>query len=143
MDISNNYSKQIDDYIQDSFEFVDPIFIVNSLYIVFCKFKDQHRLTQCSGCKRFKIAGTKCRNETCIKYNATHKCIKCKRSFVKQGNHKCWENIVLPKTFDNSLVNKDTTRCNDLDDAFDNIQVTQDNKTKANVEDTQLYFSAL
>ena len=124
MDISNNYSKQIDDYIQDSFEFVDPIFIVNSLYIVFCKFKEQHRLSQCSGCKRFKIGGTKCRNESCIKYNATNKCKKCKRSFVKQGYHKCLQNKVLPKT-------------------FDNIQVTQENKTAADVEDTQLYFSAL
>ena len=143
MDISNNYSKQINDYIQDSFESVEPIFIVNSLYNVFCKFKEQHRLTQCSGCKRFKIGGTKCRNESCIKYNATKKCTKCKRSFVKQGYHKCLQNKVLPKTFDNSLVNKDNTRCIDLDDAFDNIQVTQENKTAADLEDTQLYFSAL
>ena len=143
MDISSNYSKQIDDYIQDTFEFVDPTFIANSLHNVYCKFKEQHRLTQCSGCKKFKIAGTKCRNETCIKYNATKKCAKCNRSFVKQGFHKCIQNIVLPKTFDNSLVNKDNKRCIDLEDTVDTIQVTQENKKAADLEDTQLYFTAL
>ena len=143
MEISSNYSKQIDDYIQDTFEFVDPTYIANSLYSVYCKFKEQNRLTQCSGCKKFKIAGTKCRNETCSKYNATNKCAKCKRCFVKQGFHKCIKNIVLHKTFDSSLVNKDNKRCIDLDDTVDTIQVTQENKTAADLEDTQLYFTAL
>ena len=45
MEISTNYSTQINDYIQDSFEFVDPICLVNSVYNVFCKLKEQNRLT--------------------------------------------------------------------------------------------------
>ena len=121
MEISTNYEAQINDYIQDSYEFVDPINLVNSVYNVFCKLKDQNRLTQCSGCKRFKHAGTKCRNETCAKYNATEKCKICKRGFVKQGNHKCLQNkslAIKSKTeiFDKIVVNKENKTCGDLDD---------------------------
>ena len=81
--------EQILDFVNDKLNYLEASEILNSLVKISNKIKTDNKLSRCSGCKDYKIAGTQCRAISCKKFMSNVKCPRCLRSFVKHGNHKC------------------------------------------------------
>ena len=86
-------TEEISEIVLQKLEFLDPAAVMNSICKVVSQIKLDYKLAKCSDCKKYKIAGTKCRTDYCSKFMSSQECPKCKRTFVKMGNHKCLNNI--------------------------------------------------
>ena len=97
--------EQLLDFLNDKLQYLEPAEILNNLVQISNKIKRDNKLSRCSGCKQYKIAGTQCRSICCKKFMTNVKCPECLRSFVKNGNHKCVKSQSYPNK--NAEISRD------------------------------------